>query len=589
MSKRLKRRAAKRVKPPKKPRHLHVKTVFGSSLLNAKSLVYVKLGDEYARKRVDDLAKGEEVLYRKDGIPDITLDDVSDALAMSDRYAATTPVLFERLADGSYSTAFSWALFQGMAENEGWPESISGDGTITASISKSMLPDLNDRQIEAATDVIRKRLVQSEAPAVSESHIRHGWLGGKVIAPRNRGSVVAALEPMAPGLRKLLSDAFDESYKLYVVIRQTVMRSISTLLKGNTKEGASSPRPEDRGNGISVRPEIKLIAEHFASDIDTVFASGNILSVEPVSGTCQQTEEGVLAKGVVTKKLDESQIRIKTLPMILLEASPINCIVHRIAYEFLRREKIRLPATVSEDKGFPNTTTPYFLMTALSMVMGQMAYQRNMERSYQRLEDRGAVQLSKFFEVIRMTKANDFELDLATRFLHKLQNGELDSLYITPEGELLRLIEHHFRLKNSLPFEYRYRTCLSTIIMDKRHHMELIGEKVSTAVEEAEMRKVDERLSSFGWSPDSATLDTTPAYVAIDEFIEIFSPLWFKVNDGEISPEMALSKRGVDVQRLKLRGTLMSDHTAEEIIREAGFPASVHLFPRGVRRIKPVL
>src|SRR3989344_2795101 len=164
---------------------LLVHTVFGVSILHPNSTVYVKIGNEYVVKSADEIKKGEEILFGKEGIPDITIDKVSEALAKSDRYTATQPVLFKQLSDGTYTTAFKDALFHGMVSVQGWPDEITSDYAFKVGAIRGDNVELGGKQAIIAAEHIRYKLNEASVAPVTAYQIRYGWLAGKTIAPFN--------------------------------------------------------------------------------------------------------------------------------------------------------------------------------------------------------------------------------------------------------------------------------------------------------------------------------------------------------------------------------------------------------------------
>ncbi|HQT45175.1 MAG TPA: hypothetical protein PLO51_04295, partial [Candidatus Micrarchaeota archaeon] len=88
--------------PGTKQGSLTVTTVFGKSAVSPNEIVYVRLMGKYARKRAGDLVKGEEVLFRKDSIPGITIEKVEEAIIKSTRYATSQQVLFRQI-EGAFA------------------------------------------------------------------------------------------------------------------------------------------------------------------------------------------------------------------------------------------------------------------------------------------------------------------------------------------------------------------------------------------------------------------------------------------------------------------------------------------------------
>jgi len=551
-----------------------VHTVFGASIVNAGSIVYARIGGEYASKPIDEVKKGEEILFSKEGIPCITIEKVSEALAKSARYAAAQPVLFKRLRDGSYTTSFRFALLEGMARAESvWPWVVAGDAGFRMRMADRGPVNLGEAQAAAAAEHIRAKLEQANVPAVSASHIRYGWLEGKVIAPRGREAILPPLIPLAQGLSKLLEPEFNEAYRLYVVIRQTVMRAVSIILKGNGSGGKGigpeDENPEEPAQRISARPEIRLVAEHFATDISMNYAAARVLDVEELgrSGEIRHAREsGELFRGIVTGKVSDPQIRIKPprrIPVEQTVAGPIQC---RIIYEFLMR------------KGLPAGHLPDVFSGVQSLLGFEGKMQRAYVKSMKRMKEAGVKRVDEFMSP--NPPVMNFS-DSAKALVRELQNGELDNVYGCQTGTVLRFFEHCTRLDAMFPDDFFYRVFLQTLITAKKSEANETGQAVSTKIEERELEKASKKLKQMEImrpGPDTAVFLCTGSPM---------SPHMDDIYSGRMAPLEILRKKGRDVEGMKARGDLMDDEAALQVLREMGFGELERLHPKANELVKP--
>ena len=214
-----------------------IRTVFGVTLLNSRSRVLVREGEDFYRVPVTELKCEQEVLFAKEGLSNISVFQINDALMNSQRYAATMPILFKSLCDGSRTPLFAYSLLEGMINHpEEWPINIQ----TSLSFKPGEPIQLDNAQGERAAKHIHG-LLKAQDIIVSHPHIRRNWLGGNVIAPKNYQLVIPHLLPLAQNLATLLSEDFHKAYGLYIRIRINVMRSISLVLRG-TAEGLERPK-----------------------------------------------------------------------------------------------------------------------------------------------------------------------------------------------------------------------------------------------------------------------------------------------------------------------------------------------------------
>ncbi len=534
-------------KEPMQPDSYLVHTVFGVSPISRNSSVYVQLGDEFVRKSVGELSKGELVLYRKDGIPGITLEQVEGSLLKSSRYASTAPVLFKRLGDSSFTTTFAFALYQGMESSPlAWPDSLRGVAV------RGCLPELDDERMKEAAQNIRRQLERSGAPLVTAEHIRYQWLRGGVIAPRNKNEVVTALLPLASGLEVMLRSEFDEKYKLYTVIRQTVMRAVSTILKGEAA-GAEKPASEP-DSPLCVKPEIRLVVEQFAADISTAYAAGRVLKIEPLIASGKTLPEtGILADGVVTGQADPDAVRVRDLSQLDRERSLAAIVVNRIAFaEYLGKF------------GDLGHTGDFFDELAVLFDAAETKQRRD-DFCRRKLAAAGLplpVILSDQDGEEKDPRAADF----ARSFFMRLHDGSLDAKYACPSGGLLALFDTYYRLMSAIPFDFSYRLRLQDLIKEKTVAMESGGQAVSTKTEFAE----DDRIKKKYGLGRQRTSWTAAEWVIRQGFLDTL------LFDG-LTPNQFLEMVGGVKYLEKAGDSVADDSEAEKIFKKLGLGDMSHL------------
>ncbi len=558
---------------------LLVRTIFGVSIAPPASMVYVKLGEEYIRKPLEEVKKGEELLFGKEGIPNITIEKAGEALAKSERYAATQPILFTRQADGSYTTAFRHALLAGMASVEGWPVRTP---------------------CAAAAAHIQTQLLGANVPAVSENQIQYGWIGGKTLAPANKGEVFPALLPIAPGLYELLKPAFDEAYKLYIVIRQSVMRSVSLILKGNASEV-----PKDEADGaaqeqlhsISTRPEIRLVVEHFATDITKEYAAARVLEVKALKANPDHGDErkgGEIFKGIVTHEVADPKIRVKPLSSLLRERSVLLPLLYRLIYDFLKSEGL-LGKISSLDSSAPPSKV--FLKLIATEKLGGADYSRwKAEKTLALLNKAKVSHLDKFFGCVDgiLTDANWDDpalMGMSSIFYQKLYGGKLDSLYGLETGTLGKFFDYWFNLERGLPFDFDYVLSLKDIISAKKTEQGNTNQAIRMKEEHGELERIDKRLRKNHGAGISGKpvneIHVAATFLSSRDLLGC--SMDEQVYSGKMTPADALGQAGFDIKAAIADGLLSHDDAAIAVLREMGFGHLEPLFPKADGCVKPAL
>ncbi|MCX6771317.1 MAG: hypothetical protein NTX79_04635 [Candidatus Micrarchaeota archaeon] len=555
---------------------LLVHTVFGVSIVSANSSVYVKIGNEYVSKTADELQKGEEVLFGKDGIPGITIDKVSEALAKSDRYTATQPVLFKQNSDGTYTTSFKDALFHGMAAL-GWPDAGAVDRNAG---------ELTCTQSIAAAEHIRAKLQEANVESVSSFQIRYGWLSGKTIAPMNKESVFSALEPIAPRLSELLKPDFAEAYKLYVVIRQTVMRAVSLILHGTGSEVHEEKEGEkaEHKEGISTKPEIKLVVEHFASDISRNYAAGRILGISQLvpSAEPSQSEKGEVFKGIVTTKLDDPSLKIKSLKQITVERSVLLPILNRIMYEFAVRERISADTSgaITGEKKPIGKALLGVITDELGLPIGHGDWV--ISKVNERFKKAGITPL--LGPLPQGKKA--YSKQVVGIFAKKLYNGEIDGIYDLPVGTIEKVFNYYFNLEKALPLDFEYAWFLRDFIVAKQTRQEQTGQAVSTGHELREMNRLNQKFIKMGLDGGlyRATNEVHTAIGMTEHVLE--GAMDVLIYGGRITPMGAL-KMHSNIEQLKEKNMLHDDSLALVELHRIGFGHLEFLYPKADELVKP--
>lgn len=486
--------------PTQRQKYL-VKTTFGNSLLVEGTHVYARLGGEYAKMEVSTVAKGIELLHLKEGIPGLTLDDITPLLAQSSRYAATAPVLFKHEENGSFTTAFSAALWEGLQANQSW---LGEDAGVFGGPVKMRL-GLNADQQTAAANIIRALLVENGGPAISADHIRDGWLAGKVVSPRERERAIRALEAFAPEVLGLLDEKFSKAYGIYVTLRQGIMRSISTILGGGSKEDVSGAHDETRDTGsehISIKPELRLVVDYFASNISTKFASAPVLEIRQIEpkeeGGIERTPR-LLRRGIATGEIRDPLIKVKTVERMGLELIALNilCETELAGYIILKHppESLIFPelhrTTERKEKDKIGARARDLLLPQVQSILGFDDYAAMHKLAIKRAKKAGIEDTYLSNVPVSAQEGGP----LMHQFISELHSGVLDLEQGLETGSLLSLFVAQSQHTAYFSRDITYLDVVSAVTEAKKSKSVQTGRVISTKTEELELRKVKERLA----------------------------------------------------------------------------------------------
>lgn len=475
--------------PPKKDL-VSVKTVFGSSAIPKNNSVYVQLPDgRFMRQPVSTIKPGQQLLFRKDEIPGITLEEVGEALIKSPRYVGSIQNLFVKFGDESLPL-FQQALLSGIWERaEAWPSQITSDTTITALFALGHPIRLSDMQRTVAADFIHTTLVERGASQpVTVGHIEYNWLEGNVVAPRNRKDVVGALSEIAPGLTSILSEQFTHAYHAYISIRQSVMRAITGILHGEKlPEQLGGALPQTGGaiaepgkEKFSVAPEINLVIKHFASDISAHYLTATVVEVkdgkngtETAPAEEKRTHEKKppqekplsLFKGIVTDRLATEEIRVKPLRETALETNLMGGVTLRLTSKLLDDYEPQIFSQIKAKALTERGLYLNFLMHVHSQLPKTLGFQvHSQKKTYDRMKEL-CPSLSADYQ--QPEKEHQLTVALTETLSAHIIDGSADMKYGLPKGTLFSVFELFANLKIALPNDVYAAKTFKDIIKNK--------------------------------------------------------------------------------------------------------------------------
>jgi len=494
-----------------------VSTILGTSIISKSDFVHVKIGGPdggFVKKPASQLLMGEEVLFRKDGIPGLTIEQAEDALRKSTRYASKQAQLFTLTIDGEKKPVFQQALLEGMTfKSELWPIEILKAATFSAQTPAGEIV-INPC---AASEFIHSVLVESGiSHAVSADHIEHSWLTGKVVAPQDYEMVARALSDIAPGILKLIEPEFGLAYRFYVSVRQAVMRAVNNILVKSGKPNSKSNRPDYSSNEPEkLSPEIQMVIDHFASDISSKYFGATVLGLnkenapspassdQPVikrarNGSKTEPATG-LFKGIVTEHVGDDEIKIKPLPLVSLECNMIEGISMMAAGimlidHYTKQDPNYLARIRSNKKAAEDLAEETKLLKC--EISNALGYQdRHRSEINRRITD---LHLKMFDKTFLYRQGCDRAITgIAKSACEKLLSCEADRRFKLPEGTLVRLFEYEAKLRAALPNDLFYLLTLDIMIDYKKNILHLkFGDRKKEEAERENLLK-DAKLAAM--------------------------------------------------------------------------------------------
>lgn len=458
MSRRHKKRK-KQHKPPKQPKPAvfsrrkrdslsgapftaSISTSAGNVLIHSTKEVYIALDNgKYLKKPVRELKPGETVVFEKQGIDLVLKKDVEPILLQSPRYRATVPELYATLDGGVHSTRFSRELWKGIEEDAAHEMAVR-----EAKRSES--------RAEAAASII-ETMLRIHGITRSMPHIRDNWLGGSVVAPNSYANVFAALGKEMPSTEfsSLAESAqFADSYRLHMALRKGVMRAITLAIKG-AGNGSAGP---SGGNGKheDIRPEIRLVAEHFAEEIDEAHAKVRVFEIRKMhSNEGNGKGEGTLYRGLLARPSPRFEGSLQDVPDLLGAFNALQIMARRVCDECLLNFSGEFP--VWEEYRAQRISRSRISAFVVDYVPERMGYGPFTDRSgamRKKAEGRGidASADADYKDTVREFLSRIRE-GIAPQMLREIEGGRLDRHYGLPHGMVHGLFERYCKAGIALP------------------------------------------------------------------------------------------------------------------------------------------
>lgn len=568
-----------------------VSTTVGNSMLSPESLVYVSVGkNRFLRKAVSDLNEGESVLFSKEvlrgGGTTITLEEVDAVLKQSKRYRYTLPVLFVQCEDGTYTTRFRTTLLEGATNPQSkrfWPPPIKNDPQFALGITGGQASPIGEERLDVAASFIHETLdsiaQQIDYPVVSTAHIRYGWLGGDTLAPRQLENVSKALAIIAPELEELTgSEDFRANYRLYVAIRQGVMRAIwDTLDPNRSRHTVEEKADKGEQQHISIKPEIQLVVDHFITDLTDRHFVVRVVKLQQITpnGKAGPDEHSVLRRGVVTGKLEDPVMTLKTLAQLDIERAVLLELKNRILYDYCE---------IYHQRGFRGYVGPiaFGVSDHIGDRLGYPGLADLLKWCLDRLKE---ADVNAYGYAQGNLKADALFRQLANEFVEKLEAGELDALYGLPKGTVYSILDKFFSVVSATPKIKHYYNRLPGVWKGIFLRSQTQRQAISTKNIDREIKRVGEIIRKrYGRFHDA-----TYPIRALGEFAEedpnfpvaIYNQVYHAKQHPLTVLEGIYGQRAIAAwKELVARdNVLLNDDQVRQILTELGLEVAISIFP----------
>ncbi len=248
---------------------LRIETTLLDSFVGHDTLVYVKLGDGWVKKRAEDLQKGDLVLVQNEGITK-TLKDVEPVLNESVRYNAAKHVLHEVNQAGQFIPRLRTFLLRGLTREQSSPD------LETRILLENA--DFSDQEYSLFTDAVCRVIDGVGSAAVTK------WLKGETLAPRDWQNVERLCRintEFMPVFKSHNQPAgFHAAYELYVGLRRVIM---GYLAKRSGSSGTETEEREKTGQRGVYTPEIELVVGRFISEVDREQSFARVTRIRPMN------------------------------------------------------------------------------------------------------------------------------------------------------------------------------------------------------------------------------------------------------------------------------------------------------------------
>ncbi len=128
----------------------------------------------------------------------------------------------------------------------------------------------------------------------SRDTIRHDWLGGKTLAPKDFEHMFAVLGSDFPELSGLLNRSFNDAYKFYVTVKSAVTRMIGNVPVEDRRTPSRQVNPTDSEPSL-----IKRLARQYIEEVGCDAVAARVLSIEMRDNGAPQSDLGYIGTGSI--------------------------------------------------------------------------------------------------------------------------------------------------------------------------------------------------------------------------------------------------------------------------------------------------
>ncbi|MBI2543601.1 MAG: hypothetical protein HYW24_05465 [Candidatus Aenigmarchaeota archaeon] len=414
-----------------------VSTAMGDTLLDPTDYTYVQVTrDRFVRKSSGDLRPGDLVLFAKP-FASTDLEDVDPYLTKSPRYATAKEMIHETNSRGNYIPKLRTLLIRGLA-NQGVINRENLDSMILFESGNDFTPEEYKTMEERLFNV----LTIDGQPRMSRSGIRN-WLEGSVLAPRDWSLLQTLSRKLNPEFSSFEYGSGEPTsmyfnYRLYVTIRQGVMRYLNQAKGKSSEEGWNEAE-----NIISLTPEYQIVFSHFLKDLSISYASARVNNVTRMQKRRQieyaRKTNRFLGEGIV-RESPRIKLSLKSFPELIEDEEILLAYLHAAVEDFDSD-----PLEFHDGRRI--TLTP-LMKYSLSVFAVPLLLEHFGEGLDSRME---TIKMESMSGILYMSIPAAERTDFCNKIKDAILFGEMDSFFGYERGTMLSLSEAHFRTRTTIP------------------------------------------------------------------------------------------------------------------------------------------
>lgn len=396
--------------------------------MNPGERVYAQVSPtHYLRKNIADVNVGDMILYQKP-YARTDLEHVAPFLERSPRYARAKELLHEQNSRGSYVPRFRKMLLRGLAQ-----QGVIADQEIDARALYEA-DDFSGAEYRTMENWL-VNLLNEHGIRRSETGVGN-WLRGETLAPSNWRIFNVLAQEINPEFREFEQYSDDPkgmyfNYRLYVVIRQGIMRYLNDCRGTHEEPSESEPTPAK----ISLSPEYAIVFQHFMNDKDMTHATARVTGIETVKKkNLEQVRRNnpVLGDGVVKIEMERLTESLRDYQDILNFMEVLDGYIEAFIEDFEYDNEFSLFDRHTKSIASPYTI-PYLIESFGEDLDEVMILVKKQSDLYRQETNDGLLE-----GFIDATKRAFLERDM-------------DSFFGYDNGTALRLLESYHRIRKLIP------------------------------------------------------------------------------------------------------------------------------------------